>query len=135
MVQLFVNHLKVKSFICLLSLVTFGTKICELATKFSYLVSKKQLDFFCYEPWTCILWINTRADSIITNTLHSYPQRFDRMFIDYLSVWFKYMTCIPCCLSKLNCWYTRECLNAAIPELWTAFHLLFLNYMLIIFLS
>ena len=38
-----------------------------------------KLDFFYYEPWTCILWINTRADSIFSHTLHSCPQRFDRM--------------------------------------------------------
>ena len=88
MLQLFVNHLKVKSFIYLLSLVTFVTKICELATKFLYLVTKKQLDFFIMSP-EHVFFESIPGLIVLSATHHTAIHKGLIECLDYLSVWIK----------------------------------------------
>lgn len=97
MVQLFVNHLNVKSFIYLLSLVTFVTKICELATKFLYLVTKKQLDFFIMSPEH--FFESTPGLIVLSATHRTAIHKGLIECLDYLSVWIKYMTSLYSLLS------------------------------------
>lgn len=98
MVQLFVNHLNVKSFIYLLSLVTFVTKICELATKFLYLVTKKQLDFFIMSP-EHVFFESTPGLIVLSATHRTAIHKGLIECLDYLSVWIKYMTSLYSLLS------------------------------------
>ena len=83
------------------------TKICELATIFLYLVSKKRLNFFIMSP-EHVFYESTPGLIVLSATHCTAIHKGLIKCLDYLSIWIKYT-------AELLIY--DQCSNAAIFEL------------------